>query len=195
MVQIKVKGLINGLHLYASFDHEEEFLEELKQRLSFFHVHGKVVEAFFHIPMLSTNGYHQLFQICKTYGMIIKGLEDTQARELKQMVGDVYNGQQLDLSTDTIWIGNIHKGSYMNVYGNLYVIGKVEGTIDAKYETCCIYASYIDASIRICDSKFHNVTSFASSKVYYEHRQVILKETKGVAIWEKSSQWYQEKVG
>lgn len=47
MVQIKVKGLMDGVHIYAEYDKEAEFLVEIEKRLKLFHAHGKTIEAFF----------------------------------------------------------------------------------------------------------------------------------------------------
>ena len=55
MVQIKIKGLKDGLHLFAQFDDETIFLKELEKRLKAISMYGKAIEAFFHIPY-----YHYL---------------------------------------------------------------------------------------------------------------------------------------
>ena len=51
MVQIKIKGLKDGLHLFAQFDDETIFLKELEKRLKAISMYGKAIEAFFIYPM------------------------------------------------------------------------------------------------------------------------------------------------
>ena len=47
MVQIKIKGLKDGLHLFAQFDDETIFLKELEKRLKAISMYGKAIEVFF----------------------------------------------------------------------------------------------------------------------------------------------------
>lgn len=185
MVQIKVKGLMDGVHIYAEYDKEAEFLVEIEKRLKLFHAHGKTIEAFFHLPFLSSTGLKQLFHLCENNNVIITGMDEQQEHPMQVKQGDLWSGQEITLDHDTIWIGDLHKESYLITKANLYVIGKVEGSIDACHKSCEIAASLFDAKVRICDSSFHNVTSFAPGKVYYINRQVILNEVKGGAIWER----------
>lgn len=195
MVQIKVKGLIDGVHIYATYDKEQEFLVELEKRLRLFHAQEKAFEAFFHLPMLSYASLRALFQLCEETHILIKGLDEIKQPILQIKEGTLRSGQQLVLKQDTLWIGDIRKDSYVTTMGNLYVIGKVEGTIDVCYADCVVAASGFDAKVRICDSRFHNVTSSAPQKAYYNDRQVILSEGKGGTIWERSSQLHQVKAG
>ena len=195
MVQIKVKGLIDGVHIYAEYDKEQELLVELEKRLRLFHAQGKAVEAFFHLPLLSSASLRVLFQLCEETHVLIKGLDDVRQPALQIKEGTLWSGQQLVLKQDTLWIGDIRKGSYVTISGSLYVIGKIEGTIDICRADCVAAASSFDAKVRICDSRFHNVTSSAPKKAYYNDRQVILNEGKGGTIWERSSRLHREKAG
>lgn len=195
MVQIKIKGLKDGLHVFAQFDEERIFLEELEKRLMAISLYGKVVEAFFHIPTISDHGLSMLLRLCQRHQILIKGFdeEDKQALQIKEAT--LYNGQSITLSQDTLWIGDMRKGSYVHAHGNLYVIGHVEAMIDMWHKDTVLVASSICASVRICDSSFHNVTSFAPLKAYYNKEKVLLKAVKGGALWEKSLPLHQEKAG
>ena len=105
MVQIKIKGLKDGLHVFAQFDEERIFLEELEKRLMAISLYGKVVEAFFHIPTISDHGLSMLLRLCQRHQILIKGFdeEDKQALQIKEAT--LYNGQSITLSQDTLWIG------------------------------------------------------------------------------------------
>ena len=186
---------MDGVHIYAKYDREKDFLVEIEKRLRLFHAHGKTIEAFFHMPPLSSSSWIKLFRLCEECQVMITGVDEPVKKSIQVKEGVLWSGQEITLTQDTIWIGDIRKESYLSTSADLYVIGKVEGTIDAFHQDCVIAASFFDANVRICDSSFHNVTSFAPGNVYYNDRQVILKEVKGGAIWEKSLQSYQERVG
>lgn len=185
MVQIKIKGLNDGVHIYAEYDKEREFLVEIEKRLRLFHAQGKALEAFFHLPMLSSASLRSLFRMCQENEVLIKGMDETIQETLEIKEGTLRSGQLVSLKRDTLWIGDIRKGSFIVASKNLYIIGKVEGTIDILCADGVIAASSFDAKVRICDSSFHNVTSFAPKKAYYNQRQVILSEGKGGALWER----------
>ena len=195
MVQIKIKGLKDGLHLFAQFDDEMIFLNELEKRLKAISVYGKAIEAFFHIPDVCDDTLIRLFMICEKHHIIIKGFDEVYKKELQIKEGTIYNGQIITLTQDTLWIGDMRKGAYVHALGNLYVIGHVEAIIDLWHKEDTLVASSITSKIRICDSAFHNVTSFAPIKAYYNREKVLLKAVKGGALWEKSLPLHQEKVG
>lgn len=195
MVQIKIKGLTDGLHVFAQFDEEQIFLEELEKRLKAISLYGKVVEAFFHIPAISDQGLSILLTLCQKHQILIKGFDEECKPALQIKEATLYNGQSITLSQDTLWIGDMRKGAYVHAHGNLYVIGHVEAMIDMWHKDNVLVASSICASVRICDSSFHNVTSFAPLKAYYNKEKVLLKAVKGGALWEKSLPLHQEKAG
>ena len=195
MVQIKIKGLKDGLHLFAQFDDEMIFLNELEKRLKAISVYGKAIEAFFHIPDVCDDTLIRLFIICEKPHIIIKGFDEVYKKELQIKEGTIYNGQIITLTQDTLWIGDMRKGAYVHALGNLYVIGHVEAIIDLWHKEDILVASSITSKVRICDSAFHNVTSFAPIKAYYNREKVLLKAVKGGALWEKSLPLHQEKVG
>lgn len=178
MVQIKIKGLNDGVHVYGVFDQEQQFLEELKERLKAFSCQKKAVEAFFHLSALSDRALIAFFQLCEQAHVLIKGMDPINKREVEVHQGVLHNGQQLSLTKDTIWIGDLHSGSHLLCEGSLFVIGKVEGVLDLKYEDNILAASSIQANVRICDTSFHNVTSFSPVKVYYKHRTVAFENVK-----------------
>ena len=195
MVQIKIKGLKDGLHLFAQFDDEKSFLKELEKRLKAISVYGKVIEAFFHIPDVSDETWITLFMICERNHVLIKGLDETCEKDLRIKEATLYNGQIITLTQDTLWIGDMRKGAYVHALGSLYVIGHVEAIIDLWHKEDILVASSITSSVRICDSTFQNVTSFAPIKAYYNKEKVLLKAVKGGALWEKSLPLHQEKAG
>lgn len=178
MVQIKIKGLADGVHVYGEFDDEQAFLEDLQKRLKPFLNHEGSVEAFFHVRTLSEEGFLRFFQICNEAQVFVKALQETKEKPILQRYGTLFNGETLHLKQDTLWIGNLKKGSYVSCEGNLYVIGEVDGVVDLWYAHTRLIASSIDAQVRICDTGFHNMTSFAPSKVYYCNREVLLEPIK-----------------
>lgn len=178
MVQIKVKGLSDGVHVYALFDDEQQFLYEIKERLKAFSCQKKAVEAFFHVNGLSDQGLLSLFQLCEELRVIIKGMDEQRKKMMELRQGIVHNGQQLRLGKDTLWIGDIHSGAQVTCQGSFFVIGKVEGNIDLCYADAILAASTIQANVRICDSSFHNVTSFSPVKVYYNNRTIEFENVK-----------------
>lgn len=178
MVQIKIKGLSDGIHVFADFNEQQTFLYELEKRLKLLSCKEDLVEAFFHLSYTNEQLLMALFQLCSTYNIVIKGFDEVKTRQISMRQGTLHNGQQISLSEDTIWIGDLHSGSQLLCKGSLFVVGKVEGFIDLYYEDAILAASYLDASIRICDSRFHNLTSFSPVKVYYNKRTIEVENVK-----------------
>lgn len=195
MVQIKIKGLKDGLHLFAQFDDETIFLKELEKRLKAISMYRKAIEAFFHIPDVCDDTLLSLFAICENNHILIKGFDEIVERKQQIKEATLYNGQIITLTEDTLWIGDMRKGAYVHAMGNLYVIGHVEAVIDLWHKEDVLVASSITSKVRICDSAFQNVTSFAPIKAYYNREKVLLKAVKGGALWEKSLPLHQEKAG
>ena len=82
-------------------------------------------------------------------------------------------------------LGNIRKQAFVTSSESLYVLGSVQGSVDLLHEDCVLAASHIDGNVRICDTHFQNMTSFAPCKVYYENRHLEMKEYKEERMWER----------
>lgn len=82
-------------------------------------------------------------------------------------------------------LGSIRKQAFVTSSESLYVLGSVQGSVDLLHEDCVLCASRMDGNVRICDTHFQNMTSFAPCKVYYECRHLEMKEYKEERMWER----------
>lgn len=189
MVQIKIKGINKEYHVVITFDDFEECIQQLQERLkACYRGDNRFFEAFFHICELNSEQLLRFFQVCKEVNTYVLGINYVYVEEKKQMKMlelDLYNGQTYTFAEPTLLVGNISPQAYVTCKDALYVIGHVRGSIDFLYEDCFLCASSVDANVRICDTNFQNVTIFAPSKVYYEHRHLEMKEFKEERMWQK----------
>lgn len=69
--------------------------------------------------------------------------------------GNIRAGEVKLFTSNTLLIGNINKGSTVIVYGDLYVIGKVNGNIQFKnIHNKLMCANVSDAFIKICNLEY-----------------------------------------
>lgn len=65
--------------------------------------------------------------------------------------GTIRSGENKFFANNTLLIGNINKGAKVIVYGDLYVLGKVNGDVILKNKESKLMASYIEsANVKIC---------------------------------------------
>lgn len=191
MVQIKIKKIEDKYHVFCIFSDFPKFISELKKRLDFLTVRKtQDFEAFFHIPDLSVNEYHEFFTLCNHSRVYIMGINWWQQERTIYFVEQKFRGgEEYYFDNAVILCSDIAKDVRISCASNVYIMGCVQGTIDLLHQNCEVYATlFQDARVRICDSDFQNVTSFARGKVYYEHGTVVYEIQKEEEVWQKQSQ-------
>lgn len=187
MVQIKIKGINKTYHVLASFDDTTAFFVELRERLKACQRQdNRKFEAFFHISELQDQQVIEFFHLCEECHTLVLGMNYVPfQKDMHVVEEDMRGGQSYHLKNPSILIGNIRKQAFVSCEENLYVIGKVLGSVDFLYEDCELCASYMDGNVRICDTHFQNMTSFSPCKVYYRDRHLEMKEYKEERMWER----------
>lgn len=198
MVQIKIRKIKEIFHVICEFYDFEQFLIELKKRLDFFTLHQTCdFEAFFHIPSINEEQYVSFFQLCNQNKVYILGINWTKKEEVIQFYEPILrSGEEYYFHHSVILCCDL--GSDVRIVSNasIYVMGTVKGTIDLLHRTCELYATgFEQANIRICESDYQNVTSFARGKVYYEDGKVVYQIQKEEEVWQKQLQLRPEKAG
>lgn len=192
MVQIKIKGINGQLHIFMRFADWEEGIRMLSIRLEELSAHARGTSAFFHLPDITEEEVRQLFSLCASWEILIAGIEAERLKRKEEgmqvLEQKLYNGQQYELKKETLLLGNIERQAFVMCEHSLYVLGSVEGSVDLLHEQDVLCASCMDASVRICDTKFQNVTVFSPVKVYYERGSLKWKAYKEERMWEKQSQ-------
>lgn len=186
MVQIKVKGVKENYHIIASYDDEDAFFNQLKERLnSCLTLHSGHFEAFFHVP--ATTDMLRLFRVCKECSTMILGVNPTVSvqKQTRIIEHDLRGGETYQFYEPLILLGNVHKLAYVVSSESIFVLGRVMGNMDLLHADCTLCASYINASVRIGDSIYQNMTCFSPSKVYYQERKLEIKKYKEELQWEK----------
>lgn len=192
MVQIKIKAVNHSYTLICSYDDFDEFLMMLKERLNACAKgHNGSFEVFFHIQEEVTD--EELLQILKTANdanTIVSGLyHEEHKHNLMVLEQDLYSGQTYEFHQEVLLLGSIGIDAFVTTSENMYCIGQVSGNIDLLHDDCSITASsFFQSNIRICDSRYQNLTSFSPAKVYYKDRIVCLMEHKEERMWDVQSQ-------
>lgn len=185
MVQIKIKAIKKDYHVFAYFDDFYEFIKKLLGKLQKCSEHTTFV-AFFHLPELSDEQMMTLFYECNKINVLIKGINpQDEKNEIKIIKSNLTSGNMYQFKDPVLLLGSIEEDVYITTKSSLYVVGDIKGTIDFFYDDCKLYASFIDARIRICDSQFQNVTSFLPVEVYYEQCTIKQRNLKEERMWEK----------
>lgn len=188
MVQIKIKGINGQYHIYASYDDEVAFLNELKDRLKTCLENKQDFSAYFHFLRINESLLYKVITMCQELDIVIKGILNEKEDVKKHSITKVTNlplGEESICYDDVMILGDMKADMYVTAYQDVYVIGCARGVLDFMYERCCLYASSIDAKIRICESVFQNVTIFAPVCVYYEEGKVLYRELKEERMWER----------
>lgn len=187
MVQIKIKAVNHTYTVCCSYDDFPSFLTLLKERLNACAKgHSGRFEAFFHMQSeLCEQELLQLFQCANEAGTIVLGfLNQKNHRDLMIIEENLHSGQTYEFDREVLLLGSIQAEAFVSSSENIYCIGSVGGNIDLFHEDCRITASgFFQANIRICDSHYQNLTSFAPAQVYYKERNLQLKELKEEKSW------------
>lgn len=185
MVSITIKGLKDGCHIYAFYDDFQAFIKELQQRLQEWNLKG-TKEVFFHLAHHTMEEILNIIQICNAHQLYISGWNPhPSSPSIKVIEGNLRDGECYYFDEDLILFGNIEAGSEVLAKGNLYIMGSMNGNVDLFYRDCVLYAGKIDGNIRICDSLYHNVTSFAPTKIYYHNAVLQIDKVKEEHRWAK----------
>ena len=187
MVQIKIKGRNEAYHIYAQYDDASAFFQQLKERLKFCqNKNGQYFEAFFHIEGLKPQHLKPLFQLCADCHTLIAGINELpQVKPRRILEQELRGGEHYRFHEPLLLLGNIRKQAFVTSSESLYVLGSVQGSVDLLHEDCVLAASHMDGNVRICDTHFQNMTSFAPCKVYYENIHLEMKEYKEERMWER----------
>lgn len=187
MVQIKIKAVNHTYTVCCFYDDFPSFLTMLRERLNTIAKgHSGSFEAFFHIQTeLREKELLQLLQCANETGTIVLGLiNQTNRRDLMIIEENLHSGQTYEFDREVLLLGSIQAEAFVSSSESIYCIGSVGGNIDLYHEDCRITASgFFQANIRICDSHYQNLTSFAPAQVYYKERKLQLKELKEEKSW------------
>ncbi|MCI9524941.1 MAG: septum site-determining protein MinC [Erysipelotrichaceae bacterium] len=187
MVQIKIKAINQSYIVVCSYDDFTECLTALKERLNVcVKSHSGSFEAFFRFSKpLCTNDFLQLLQCMNEIGVIMLGLkQESEKHDLMVLEQNLTSGQTYEFDREVLLLGSIYADTYVKSSESIYCIGTVSGNIDLIHDDCRLCASgFFQANIRICDSVYQNVTSFAPAQVYYDERNLITKELKEEKMW------------
>jgi len=187
MVQIKVKAVNHTYTVCCAYDDFPLFLTMLKERLNACTKgHSGKLEAFFHIQSdITGEQMLQLLQCANETGTVILGfVNEASHRDLMIIEENLHSGQTYEFDREILLLGSIGAEAFVSSSENIYCIGSVGGNIDLLHEDCIISASgFFQANIRICDSHYQNMTSFAPAQVYYRERKLQLKELKEEKTW------------
>lgn len=187
MVQIKIKGINKEYHVIIEFDEFDNVIHTLYERLQRCSRYGTFpFAAFFHLPKVSDAQFLAILQVCERCNVIMLGCNIQEEKPIVQTLHkNLSNGNRYQFHEPTLLLGNVEKQAYIISEASLYVIGTMEGSVDLLHAHCQLYASHVQGNVRICDSRFQNLTSFSPAEVYYEHGVVKLKQLKEERMWEK----------
>lgn len=190
MVQIKIKGINKDYHVFVKFDDFDACLQELHHRLlqcSIFHTSALAV--FFHLPKINDAQFLAILQVCEQCHIIMKGCNvETEKPRIKILQKTLGNGEHYHFHEPILLLGTIEQQAYVVSEASLYVLGNMYGSVDLLHAHCQLYVSAMQGNVRICDSRFQNLTSFSPAEVYYEHCTVKLKQLKEERMWERQLQ-------
>lgn len=188
MVQVKVKAVNDTYTVICAYDDFPSFLSVLYEKLqACTKIHCAHFEAFFHIQQdVSTKELMQILQCANAAGTIVLGLCQTMAQPhaIAILEQNLYSGQTYHFEQEILLLGSIGLDAFVTSSESIYCIGDVSGNIDLLHEDCILCASsFFQANIRICDSKYQNMTSFSPAQIYYRERALQMKEYKEEKTW------------
>lgn len=188
MVQIKIKGVNGAYHIYATYHEEQAFLTELINRLKVCLKNRQTFSAYFHFLDFSEQMLLKVINICEELHVIIKGISIQHVLKKEEKISHITNipsGEEVYLTQTSMILGDMKKDAFVSSSHDIYVIGCARGTFDFLYEGCRLFASSIEADVRICDSVFQNVTNFSPVCVYYVQGKIQISMLKEERMWEK----------
>lgn len=192
MVEDIIKA-VNHQFVYVSHTEFEKMLLNCQSKLLACSCHNEgSFKAFFDCPKCNEDQLIQLLDLCCASHTLFMGfVQKKEKKEIYVYSNRIHAGEQLVFNSDVIITQSIPSDCFIECYGNLYVIGEIQGCVDLHYEhLTCVASSLKEARIRIFDSEFHKMTSFSSCSLYYEN-QGIKKEEQ---TWEVVLGLHPEKV-
>lgn len=176
---------IKGINDYLCFELNEEvhfncILNDLKSILDSLPktAHGYYPKAFFDLKsrIVSNQEMSCLIKLIYESKKVLFGgvKEPISSSTMKLVAQDVYNGEVAEAyNQDLLVIGNVHVGGIVRGNKNIYVIGKVEGVIEALSKSSTINLSSANqARISIFNRLVQDVTIFTLSLFYYKNDQI-----------------------
>lgn len=188
MVQIKIKAINDSYTVICAYDDFPSFLCMLQERLkACTNNHRAHFEAFFRFRNeVSEEELIQILKCANESGTIVLGLLQKEQKDHQILIleQNLYSGQTYHFDQEILLLGSIDAEAFVSSSENIYCIGDVSGNIDLMHDDCMITASsFFQANIRICDSKYQNMTSFSPAQIYYKERGLQMKEYKEEKTW------------
>lgn len=122
---------------------------------------------------LSDEQLTSLLECCGENGTILLGKWETPKPTQLVVIEKVYPGSVIECDEDTLILCDVGKDCFVQAKQQLYILGKVKGSIEMSHSTCKVSAaSFEEAKVRIFDSNIQNVTSFTATTLYYEQGKV-----------------------
>ena len=180
-MNVKIKGIND--YLYFELNEQVQFnciLEDLKSILDSLPktTHGYFPKAFFDLKSRILSNKEMCCLIDMLYGsqkVLFGGIkEQLEGRTMKLVEKDIYNGEIVEANNqDLLVIGNVHVGAIVRGNKNIYIIGKVEGAVEALAKESTINLSSANhARISIFNRLWQDVTIFTLSLFYYKNDQI-----------------------
>lgn len=188
MDEVKIKAHNSNYIVYCSLEHDSIFFSMLKTKLQACIRGERTFEAFFHFQQeLSSQQMLQVIACANEQKTIVKGLYfPKKPMGIKMIEEPLYSGQTYHFDEDIMIMGSICADTFITCSEHIYVLGEVSGNVDLLHHDCSISASSFKcANIRICDSTYQNMTSFAPAKIYYKNMLLEMKEYKEERMWDK----------
>lgn len=182
-MNVKIKGINDYLCFELNSDVSfQSILDELKGILDALPntSHGYYPKAFFDLKERKLSQYEMnclINLIYDTQKILFGGIrENIQSPMMKLVEKDIYSGEVVSVENqDLLIIGHIHSGGIVRCNRNIYIIGKVEGVIEALSKNSTINLSHANhARICIFNQVWQDVTIFTLSLFYYKNDQICI---------------------
>jgi hypothetical protein len=134
------------------------FIDSLKNRLDMLYIKDDLLKSNLTLDIrnieLDAKKILSIFDVLASYESIYINKVIYKEKTNKNIIlheGNIRGGEIRLFPNNTLLIGNINKGAKVIVNGNLYIIGKVNGTLEFKGITNKLMASNVeDCYIKIC---------------------------------------------
>lgn len=175
----------------------DEFILSLKEKLERLYIKEDLLKTNVILDIknikLDPKKILNIFDVLAIYGNIYVSKIIYNQTENKQIIlheGNIRGGEIRLFATNTLIVGNINKGAKVIVNGNLYVIGKVNGTVEFKNINNKLMCSSInEAFVKICSIE-KNVENLKDNVIIKLGENEIVEEKfmdRGEKIYGKSN--------
>lgn len=162
----------------------DRFLESLKNRLERLYIKDDLLKTNVVLDIkkisLDSKQILSLFDVLSTSENIFISKIIYNEKNKKNIIlyeGNVRSGEIKMFSNNALLIGNVNKGAKVIVNGNLYVIGKVSGTIEFKNVTNKLMSSSIDSAyIKICNYEKQIEDTLENSSIGIENKEIVVEK-------------------